>query len=107
MKLRWETMLNDWEDAMLRLVQITNENAQETTTTKKPSKTTTKKSTTTTTKPPPYKTPYCNLQKELDRYCAKMSRFGDDDFNCPKAEGFESKMIARFGRNKSGKQAKA
>jgi len=99
-------MLNDWEAAMLRLVQNTNENAPETTTTKNPSKTTTK-STTMTTKPPPFITPYCNLQIELDRYCAKMSRVGDDDFNCPKAEGFESKMIARFGLNKSGKQAKA
>ena len=51
-----------------------------------------------------YVIPYCNLQKELDKYCARMSRFGDDDLNCPKAEGFEGKMVARFGLNKSGKQ---
>ena len=104
MQLRWETMLNDWEAAMSRLVQITSENALETQTTTPTKTTTTRKTTTSTTEPPPYEIPYCNLQKELDRYCENMSRFGDGDFNCPKAEGFEGKMVARFGRNKAGKQ---
>ncbi|CAG5103236.1 Oidioi.mRNA.OKI2018_I69.chr1.g679.t1.cds [Oikopleura dioica] len=104
-QLRWEMMLEQWESAMSRILEISADKLPEATSTQQTKPTESTTATPATTKPPPYDTPYCNLQMELDRYCSRMSRFGDGEFNCPRAEGFEGQMVARFGLNKSGKQS--
>ena len=97
-------MLEQWESAMSRILEISADKLPEAASTQQTKPTESTTATPATTKPPPYDTPYCNLQMELDRYCSRMSRFGDGEFNCPRAEGFEGQMVARFGLNKSGKQ---
>lgn len=104
MQLRWETMLLQWESAMSRILEMSADKLPEATATQQTQTTESTPTAPATTKPPPYETPYCNLQMELDRYCSRMSRFGEGEFNCPRAEGFEGQMVARFGLNKSGKQ---
>ncbi|CAG5094198.1 Oidioi.mRNA.OKI2018_I69.XSR.g13338.t1.cds [Oikopleura dioica] len=44
----------------------------------------------------------CQFQQRLDDFCSQMSPNGTGDFECPRAEGFEGNMVARYHVNRKG-----